>query len=461
MGYYQFPDDFLWGCATASYQVEGAAKEDGRGPSIWDTFSHSPGRVVNEHNGDVSVDQYHRYKEDVALMKWMGLKAYRFSMSWSRIFPEGSGDFNEKGMAYYDRLVDELLANGIEPWLTFFHWDLPQAMQDKFGGWESRETAKYFADYVAEVTKRISDRVTNFFTINEFFCFTDSGYVDSGAVAPWKNLGGVFPPGKNLPPKERNQVRHHALLAHGMAVQAIRANAVQKPNVGLAENFSTCVPVIETEENIAAAKLAFREENRHFLTTFMEGAYPETYLKDEGENAPEFTDDEMKIIGSPLDFVGANIYAPTYISADENSPKGYSVVPHPETYPKMNMNWLFVGPQITYWAPRMLKEIWGVKAVYITENGCACKDRLTTDNEVNDTDRVFYLRNHFISAHRAVSEGQPLKGYFVWSLLDNFEWAEGYNKRFGLIYVNYQNLERIPKLSAKFYKSTIASNSVL
>ncbi len=459
-GYYQFPESFLWGAATSSYQVEGAVKEGGRGPSIWDTFSHSPGRTAMDQNGDIAVDQYHRYKEDVQLMKWLGLKAYRFSVSWSRIFPDGYGKLNEEGLSYYERLIDELLANGIEPWLTFFHWDLPQTLEDRFGGWESKETAKYFSEYVAETTKRLSDKVSNFFTINEFYCFTDSGYVDS-KIYPGQNLGGHFPPGKSLSDKGRNQVRHNALLAHGMAVNAIRANAIKTPNVGLAENFSTCVPVIETEEHIAAAKTAFREENRHFLTAFMEGAYPESYLKDEGANAPEFTDEEMKLIGSPLDFVGANIYAPTYIKANPESPKGYSVIQHPECYPKMDMNWLFVGPQITYWAPRMLKEIWNVKAVYVTENGCACKDRLTAEKEINDTDRIFYLRNHFISAHRAVSEGMPLKGYFAWSLLDNFEWAEGYSKRFGLVYVNFETLERIPKLSAKFYKEVIAANSVL
>lgn len=447
--YYQFPKGFVWGCATASYQVEGATKADGRGTSIWDTFCQTPGRIVMDHTADVAVDQYHRYKEDVQLMKWLGLKAYRFSVAWPRIFPEGSGKVNRKGLDYYDRLVNELLANRIEPWLTFFHWDLPQALQDRCGGWESRETAKYFGEYVSCVTKHLSDRVTHFFTINEFGCFTDADYG-----------GGVFPPGKQLPAKERNQVRHHGVLAHGLAVQAIRANAKRKPKVGLAENSQICVPVIETPEHIKAAKKAMRQLNAPFLTAVLEGRYHDAYLKAEGANAPHVEDGDMEIIGSPLDFIGLNMYAPTYIRADDG-PSGFAVVPHPESYPRMEMPWLYLGPQIAYWGPRWLKEIWDVDDVRITENGCASQDRLAPNGEVYDTDRVMYLRNHFIAAHRAISEGWPLKGYFVWSLMDNFEWCWGYTKRFGIVYVNYSTLERIPKLSAKFYREVIKGNSVV
>jgi len=448
--YYKFPDSFLWACATASYQVEGAATADGRGPSIWDTFSHSPGRTAMEHTGDVAVDQYHRYREDVQLMKWLGLKAYRFSISWSRVFPEGDGAMNEPGIDYYDRLVDELLVNDVQPWITFFHWDLPQAMEDRFGGWESRETAKYFGEYVAAVTRRLSDRALNFFTINEFGCFSDTGY-----------SSGIFAPGKQLPQRERNQVRHNALLAHGCAVRAIRDNARQTPNVGLAENAAVCVPVIETEEHIAATRSAMRRVNAPFLTAVMEGQYLDNYLEAEGENAPEFTDEDMALIGAPLDFLGMNMYAPSYVHASADSPHGFALVPHPEGYPRMDMPWLYIGPQITYWGPRLAKEIWDVDSVYITENGCAAQDKLTPNKEVLDTDRVMYLRNHFISAHRTVSEGWPLKGYFVWSLLDNFEWATGYTKRFGIFYVNYETQERIPKLSAQYYRQVIAHNAVV
>lgn len=448
--YYAFPTDFLWGCATASYQVEGAADEDGRAPSVWDVFARKPGRIANDDTGDVAVDQYHRYREDVQLMRWLGLRAYRFSVSWSRVFPDGRGTMNPKGIDYYERLVDELLVNGIQPWMTLFHWDLPQALEDQFGGWESRQTSEYFAEYVGAVARRLGDRVRSFFTINEFTCFTDSAY---GPNPP-------FAPGRTVDRATLNQIRHHALLAHGLAAQAIRSNAPEKPHVGLAENARVCVPVIETQEHVEAAKAAMRELNRHFLTTVLEGAYPESYLNDEGQNVPQIRAGDMETIGAPLDFVGMNMYAPTYIRASENA-HGFAVVPHPESYPRLHMPWLYVGPQITYWGPRLVKEIWDVNEVYITENGCAAADRPAPDGEIHDTDRVMYLRNHFINAHRCISEGWPLKGYFVWSLLDNFEWAYGYSKRFGIMYVNYRTQERTPKLSAKFYREVIAGNAVM
>ncbi len=264
---YSFPKDFLWGVATAAYQVEGAAKEDGRGPCIWDVFSHTEGKTANGDTGDVADDQYHRYKEDVQLMKQLGVKAYRFSVSWSRVFPSGDGKPNAAGLDYYSRLVDELLANGIQPWMTLFHWDLPQGLQDRFGGWKSRDTAKAFADYAGYVAKAFSDRVVNYFTVNEISCYTDLGH-----------SVGVFAPGLKLPPKERNQIRHFGVLAHGLGASAIRANAQQRPNVGIADNPAVCVPVIETDEHIAAARKAMRELNAPFLTAIMEGAYRDSYL---------------------------------------------------------------------------------------------------------------------------------------------------------------------------------------
>ncbi len=448
--YYKFPDSFLWGCATASYQVEGAAKEDGRGPSIWDTFSHTPGHIAMDHTGDVSVDQYHRFRDDIQLMQWLGLKAYRFSVSWSRVFPEGEGEPNEKGFDYYDRLVDALLAARIQPWMTLFHWDLPQALQTKYGGWASRETSKRFGDYAAAVTRRLSDRVTRFFTINEFMCFTDSGYKCT-----------TFPPGIVLPEPQANQVRHHALLAHGLAVAAIRANAKRPPAVGLAENAVVTVPVIETAEHIEAARQAMRRQNAPFLTAVMEGAYMPAYLESCGKAAPVFTEADMKTIGAPLDFLGINAYSPQIVRADASTPAGFSVVPFADSHPRMHMPWLYFGPQVLYWAPRHAREIWNVNDVYITENGCAADDKLNTAKEVDDTDRLMFLRQYLIAAHRAVAEGWPLKGYFLWSLLDNFEWACGYTKRFGVTYVNYETQERIPKLSAKFYREVIARHAIV
>jgi beta-glucosidase len=447
--YCRFPDSFLWGCATAAYQVEGAAQEDGRKPSVWDTFAHQPGRIAMGHTGDVAVDQYHRYAQDVQLMKWLGVKAYRFSISWPRVFPDGFGQPNEKGMAYYDRLVDALLAAGIEPYATLFHWDLPQALEDRFGGWQSRETAKYFGEYAAFVARRLSDRVTHYFTINEFSCFTDLAYGY-----------GVFAPGLKLPPRQLNQVRHHAVLGHGIALAAIRAAARRPVQVGLAENSTVCVPVIETEPHIAAARRAMRQLNAPFLTAILEGKYTDEYLTAAGANAPEFTPEDMRTIGGRVDFVGLNWYAPNYVRASEDR-RGFAEVPNPPSYPHMASPWLFIGPQILYWAPRHLKEIWGVNNVMIAENGCSADDRLAADGHVYDTDRVMYLRNHFVQAHRAVSEGWPLTGYFLWSLLDNFEWNDGYTKRFGIYYVNFETLARTPKLSAEFYREVIARRTVV
>jgi beta-glucosidase len=402
-----------------------------------------------DHTGDVADDQYHRFREDVRLMKDLGVSAYRFSISWSRVMPKGRGRSNPKGWDYYRRLADELLAQGIQPWATLFHWDLPQALETDFGGWASRRTAEAFGDYATEVARQLSDRVRHFFTINEFGCFTDMGYAQ-----------GIFAPGRRVSVLERNQIRHHAVLAHGLAVQALRAQAKGKLMVGLAENPSVGVPVIETPEHVEAARKAMRLMNAHFLTAVLEGRYPEEYLKSEGANAPVCTEGDMKIIASPLDFVGLNIYTANSVRAIDREP-GFELIPHPESFPKMDTNWLYFCPQSLYWGVRLVSDLWKPRAVYITENGCASKDKLTADDEVLDTDRVMYLRNYLTSAQRASCEGYPLKGYFLWSLLDNFEWASGYTKRFGITYVNYSTLKRTPKLSYAYYREVIRSGAVL
>ncbi len=445
----EFPKGFLWGSATASYQVEGAAKEDGRGPSIWDTFSHTPGKTVDNATGDVADDHYHRYKEDVQLMKSLGVKTYRFSIAWPRVFPTGSGSPNPKGLDFYNKLVDELLANGIQPFATLYHWDLPQTLQDNGGGWESRDTSKAFGDYAGYVAERLSDRVKNFFTINEFGAFVELGY-------RW----GVHAPGLNLPPGRFNQTRHHAVLGHGLAVQAIRAKAKAGTKVGLAENMTICCPVMETPQHIEAATRAARELNAQYMTVIQEGKYTDEYLKAAGADAPKFTAEELKIISTPLDFAGINIYTPTYVRAD-NSPIGFAVVPPPKSYPHMASFWLNIGPEALYWGPRHVAKIWNVKEIYITENGCSSSDIPAEDGLVYDTDRVMYLRNYLSQLQRATADGIPVKGYFLWSLMDNFEWADGYTNRFGLHYVDYASQKRTPKLSAQFYKEVIARNSVV
>ncbi|MFA5689300.1 MAG: GH1 family beta-glucosidase [Kiritimatiellales bacterium] len=444
-----FPEKFLWGCATASYQVEGAANEDGRGKSIWDTFSHTPGNVKNNDTGDISVDQYHRYKEDIAIMKDIGIQAYRFSVSWPRVMPAGRRAVNQKGLDYYHRLIDALLDAGIQPWMTLFHWDLPQALQDDFGGWKSVETTDCFADYATLIAEQYADKVNGFFTVNELFSYTDQGYDAC-----------VFPPGIKVGRKIRNQIRHHALLGHGKAVLALRAVTGNKVPVGIAENPKIYVPIIETQEHIEASRCAMRIENSHFITAVLEEQYTPEYLIREGADAPDFTAEEMQIIGTPLDFIGINAYYPTYVRAASNA-LGYEIIPVPEKYPVMGKPWIKFGPQIIYWSARHLKEIWDIENLYITENGCAATDQITPDGKVLDVDRILYLREHFRSAKRAIDEGYPIKGYFVWSLIDNFEWADGYDTRFGIVYADYKTLKRTPKLSAGFLKKTISNNHLV
>ncbi len=444
----KFPKNFLWGSATASYQVEGAVNEDGRGATVWDTFSHTPGKTVDGATGDVSTDHYHRYKEDVQLMKALGVKTYRFSIAWSRIFAEGTGQPNAKGLDFYNRLVDELLKNDIQPFATLYHWDLPQALQDKQGGWESRDTALAFADYSGYMAEKLSDRVKHFFTINEFGAFVELGY-----------RIGIHAPGLKLPPARFNQTRHHAVLGHGLAVQAIRAKAKAGTRIGLAENMTICVPVIETPEHTEAAVKATRELNAQYMTVIQEGKYTDLYLATTKADAPKFTAEDLKAISSPLDFVGINIYTPLYVRAD-GSERGFAVVPHPKSFPHMISPWLFVGPEALYWGPRHVNKIWGAKEIYITENGCSSSDIPAADGIVYDTDRVMYLRNYLMHLQRATAEGIPVKGYFLWSLMDNFEWADGYTNRFGLHYVDYKTQKRTPKLSAQFYKEVIARNAL-
>lgn len=442
-----FPEGFLWGCATAAYQVEGGAREGGRGPSIWDTFSHTPGKTKNGMTGDVADDEYHRYKQDIELMKSFGVKAYRFSVSWPRIFPQGTGQPNQQGVDYYKRVVDELLANDIQPFCTLFHWDLPQALQDKNGGWQSRDTAQAFAEYAGYITGQLADKVKHFFTINEFSSFIDLGYRD-----------GQFAPGLRLTPGPLNQTRFNAVLAHGLAVQAMRAKT-SGVKIGLAENLVACVPIVADAEHTQAAERATRILNAPYLTVIMEGKYPQEWLEEQGANAPKFTDQDLTIISSPLDFLGTNVYTATYIRSAGNR-NGFEVVKNPTSYPHMLSDWLYIGPEALYWVPRNVHKLWNVNEIYITENGCSSADTVAPDGHVYDSDRIMYLRNYLTQLQRSVAEGSPVKGYFLWSLLDNFEWASGYTLRFGIVYVDFQTQKRTPKMSASFYQQTIAGNAV-
>jgi beta-glucosidase len=444
---HRFPDGFLWGSATAAYQVEGAAKLDGRGPSIWDTFSHTPGKTAHGDTGDVADDEYHLYREDIARMKDMGLKCYRFSVSWSRVIPDGTGAVNQKGLDYYNRVVDATLAAGIAPYCTLFHWDLPQPLQDK-GGWQSRDTAKAFADYAGFVAGKLSDRVKHFMTLNEIGSFI-SGYNSSDTA-----------PGLHVDEAAFAQLTHYALLAHGWGVEAIQAHARPGTQVGIADNPTVTTPVVESPEHIKAAAVAIREENASILTAIMEGKYTDAYLHRLGASAPKFTPEEMRAIGSPLDFVGLNVYTPSYVRAADNA-MGYEMVPFPASFPHMYSPWLNVGPEALYWAPKLVSQVWKPKDIYITENGASAIDTLTPEGKVLDVGRVMYLRNYLMHLQRAVAEGVPVRGYFLWSFLDNYEWSDGYQRRFGINYVDFKTEKRIPKLSAEFYREVIARNAVV
>ena len=445
-----FPSGFLWGTATSAYQIEGAVNEDGRGPSIWDRYAHIPGKIADRSNADVANDSYHLYKDDVQLMKALGVKAYRFSIAWPRVFPEGTGTPNPNGFDFYHRLVDELLANGIEPFATMYHWDLPQALQDRLGGWMSRDTSKAFGEYAGYVAARLSDRVKHFFTINECSRLVDLGY---GA--------GIDAPGLTLPQPALNQVRHNVALGHGLAVQAIRAHGRAETRVGPAENIVICVPAVETPANIRAAEIATRELNAGYLTVMLEGKYTDAFLAYAGKNAPNYTAEELAVISSPIDFVGLNVYMPHHYVVAADNENGFALTPFPASFPHMESNWLKIGPEAMYWAPRHVAKLWNVKSIYITENGTSATDQPAAEGHVYDVDRIMYLRSYLTQLRRATSEGVPVLGYFLWSLMDNFEWSDGFEKRFGLYRVDFNTQHRTPKLSASFYRETIARNAVV
>ena len=456
-----FPKDFVWGAATASYQIEGATDVDGRGVCTWDTFSAKPGKVINNENGLRACNHYNLYKEDVQLMKNIGIDAYRFSFSWPRVFPDGEGNINQKGLDFYDRLIDELLANDITPYATLFHWDLPQALESKYGGWRSKEVSKLFGEYAGVISERFSDRTQNWMTINEIKCFTTLAHREDRHA-----------PGGIEPEKIVWQTVHNALLGHGLAVDAIRANSKQKANIGIVENLDTCWPVIDTKDNIEAARKLWKDLNQYILFPLLKGKYDEKWLNIISDDAPEYTDNEMKIISNPIDFIGYNYYSGLGVRArtqkkvkkEYNRVLGtpvddseYEVLEYGKDYPRTDMEWP-ITPKALYYALKFTKEEFGDIPVYITENGMAAADEETVNGEVIDLSRVEYIRTHLETVNSAIKDGCNVKGYFVWSLMDNFEWAWGYTKRFGICRVNYTTFERYLKLSGKFYKEIIKNN---
>ncbi|MEW6401383.1 MAG: GH1 family beta-glucosidase [Chloroflexota bacterium] len=435
---YNFPINFLWGAATAAYQIEGAWNEDGKGESIWDRFSHTPGKVENGDTGDIACDHYHRLQEDIALMRYLGLKAYRFSTSWPRVLPNGRGPVNVRGLDFYDRLVDAILEAGIQPFLTLYHWDLPQALQDE-GGWENRSVCYAFADYAALMVKRLGDRVKHWTTFNE-----------PGVVAFVGNEEGRHAPGvKDL--KIAYQVAHNLMVAHGLAVQAIRAIDANL-QVGIVLDLWNQEPESDSPEAIAAAERAWQVRPTTFLHPLFRGHYHAAVYEVAGDSMPKIQAGDLALIAQRLDFLGINNY-----SRHVHNAQGKIARVAGAEYTEMG--WEVCAPALRNLLNRINQD-YRLPPVYITENGAAFKDEVSADGKVHDERRLEYLKQNFTQVHHAMQDGVDIRGYFVWSLLDNFEWAHGYSKRFGLVHVNYETQERIVKQSGEWYREVIASNCV-
>lgn len=442
-----FPREFVWGVATAAPQIEGASMADGKGESIWDRFARQPGKVHGGDTLDVACDHYHRFREDFALMRALGVRHYRLSLAWPRIFPQGDGSVNAAGLAYYHRLFEAMQEAGITPWVTLFHWDLPQALEER-GGWTNRATADAFARYADTVVQAFAGQVKNWITLNEIRCFTWLGY-EIGSKAP----------GRHCPPEIVNQTYHHALLCHGYAVRAVRQYGGPGARVGLTDNSDVCMPVTETAADIAAARAWFTRRNEHLLGAIHGGGYSADYLARCGSAAPQVRAGDFALISAPTDFLGLNLYTGTFVRARaDGSPEELPLPPH---YPKADSPWLHLAPQVMYWGTRLAHESYGAKTIYVTENGCGYNDEPIVGGEVIDLHRREFLRAHLRELHRAIADGVPVQGYFLWSFMDNFEWEDGYERRFGIVHVDYTTQVRTPKLSARYYQQVIAANRVL
>jgi beta-glucosidase len=444
----QFPPHFVWGVATAAPQIEGAAQADGKGESIWDRFARIPGKVHNGDNLDTACDHYSRFDEDFALMRSLGIRNYRLSIAWPRIYPKGDGALNQAGLDFYHRLFASMAKHGITPWVTLFHWDLPQALEDR-GGWTSRTTVDAFAAYAATVVRAFSGSVKHWITLNEIRCFTILGY----------GAGGRKAPGRVEPVSVVNQTFHHALLCHGHAVRAVRAHGGAGARVGLTDNCDTCVPVTESEADIAAAAAWFVENNLHILDPITRGGYSDAYLKREGTDAAKVAKGDFEIISEPTDFLGLNIYSAFFVRAAKG--KAWEEVPFPAHYPCADSRWLKLTPQALYWGVRFCHENYRAKEIYITENGCGYDDEPVVNGEVTDLHRRDYVRSYLRELERAISDGVPVMGYFLWSFMDNYEWEDGYVRRFGIVHVDFATLKRTPKLSARYYSDVIRANRIL
>lgn len=444
-----FARNFAWGAGSSSYQIEGATRVDGRGLSVWDMFCARPGTIQAAQTGDVACDHYNRFREDVALFKSVGLKAYRFSIAWPRVLPEGVGMTSAAGLAFYDRLVDALLEQGIEPWVTLFHWDFPQDLFCR-GGWLNRDSAEWFAEYTSVITDRLSDRVTKWITLNEPQIYLGLGHGDA-----------IHAPGLKLTFKERLLATHHSLMAHGRAVQVLRARAKKPATIGWAPVARVDCPTTETLEAIDVARRSTMScikrdswNNTWFADPVCLGHYPEDGLEFFGDDAPTPRPGDMDLIRQPLDFFGVNIYSGARVSPGADGEP--VVVPPAAGYAQNTLRWAVV-PEALYWGPRFLWERYRLPIV-ITENGMCNLDWVDLDGRVRDPQRIDFTRRYLLQLARAHAEGVDVRGYFHWSIMDNFEWAEGYKERFGLIHVDYQTQVRTLKDSAYWYRDVIGSN---
>jgi beta-glucosidase len=442
---YRFPDDFLWGAATSAYQIEGSPTADGAGRSIWHRFSHTPDNTWLNQTGDVACDHYRRYKGDVAIMSELGLNAYRFSIAWGRIYPEGTGRVNQKGIDFYSRLVDELLKKGIKPNATLYHWDLPEALDDR-GGWLNRDIASWFGDYATAMFDALADRVDMWATINEPWVVTDGGYL-SGVLAP--GHANLF---------EAPIAAHNLLRSHGTAVERFRSSsAAKKGKIGIVVNLEPKYPASQSPEDVDAVRRTDAYMNRQYLDPVFKGEYPAELGEIFGEAWPEWPDEDMRVIKQPIDFLGVNYYTRKVERHDaERLPLRVKPVPQPDSM-MTDTHWE-VYPEALTKILIWVKERYGKMPVYITENGAAFSDPPhAIDGKIEDPLRIEYYRQHLRAAHQAMKEGVDLRGYFAWSLLDNYEWAHGYSKRFGLVHVDYSTQQRTIKSSGRYYADVIST----
>jgi beta-glucosidase len=437
-----FPANFVWGTATAAYQVEGAWNEDGKGESIWDRFSHTPGNVERGDTGDIACDQYHRYPEDIQMMQSMGIKNYRLSISWPRIYPTGKGAINQKGLDHYSKLVDALLAAGITPWITLYHWDLPQVLQDE-GGWPNRALTDYFAEYAGTVSKHLGDRVTNWMTFNEPLVSAFNGYLD-GQHAP-----GI------RDEKQAHHAAYHLILAHGKGYNAIKAN-FPNAKVGITNASQNISTLVRDGSRWERAEYAEALQNGIYLEPVLKGTYPQIVLDKIGKNAAPVTPDDLKVMHR-TDFVGLQFYA-DHLVVPENITGGMRGTQH-SFFDYTEMGWP-VTPVGLYEHAMTLKNRYGAKEIVITENGSAWQDTLGPDKRIRDVKRQDYLLKHVDATHRAIQDGAPITGYFAWSFMDNFEWGFGYRPRFGLVYTEYASQARYIKDSGYMFRDIIADNGL-